>query len=115
MSVHLAKDLRDKHHVRSLPVHKDDEVRIKRGRAFLTPPGNFKNKVGKVLTVYRKKWCIHVEKIAKEKPNGQTVQIPINTSNCELTNIKMTEFRKKLIQRKVEGQKKGKGLAPDID
>ena len=54
-------------------------------------------------------------KIAKEKPNGQTVQIPINTSNCELTNIKMTEFRKKLIQRKVEGQKKGKGLAPDID
>ena len=77
--------------------------------------GSFKNKVGKVLTVYRKKWCIHVEKIQKEKPNGQTVQIPINTSNCELTNIKMTEFRKKLIQRKVEGQKKGKGLAPDID
>ena len=68
-----------------------------------------------MLSVYRKKWCIHVEKIQKEKPNGQTVQIPINTSNCELTNIKMTEFRKKLIQRKVEGQKKGKGLAPDID
>ena len=36
MSVHLAKDLRDKHHVRSLPVHKDDEVRIKRGKLYLS-------------------------------------------------------------------------------
>ena len=31
MSTHLSKDLRNKHKVRSLPIHKDDEIRIKRG------------------------------------------------------------------------------------
>ena len=66
-----------------------------------------------MLTVYRKKWCIHVEKIQTEKPNGQTVQIPIHPSNCELTNLKLNDFRKKLIQRKVKGGKGDKGIEID--
>ena len=47
MSVHLAKDLKDKHHVRSLPIHKDDEVRIKRGRGDLKDIRELQEQSGK--------------------------------------------------------------------
>lgn len=59
----MSKALRTKYMVRSIPVHKGDQVKIVRGK--------FKNREGKVISVYRKKWCIHVEKIVKEKLNGK--------------------------------------------
>ena len=64
MSARLSKDLTSKYKVRSVPIRKGDEVKIVRG--------SFKTKSGKVTTVYRKKWCIHVEKITKDKPSGQS-------------------------------------------
>ena len=62
MSCHMSKDLKTKYEVRSIPVRKGDVVKIMRG--------SFKTREGKVQTVYRKKWCIHVEKVTKEKTNG---------------------------------------------
>jgi large subunit ribosomal protein L26e len=62
MSAPLSKDLRKKHGVRSMPVRKDDEVVIVRGA--------HKKEKGKVIAVYRKKWCLHIEKITKSKANG---------------------------------------------
>jgi ribosomal protein uL24 len=62
MSCHLAKDLKTKYEVRSIPVRKGDTVKVMRG--------TFKDREGKVSTVYRKKWCIHVEKLTREKTNG---------------------------------------------
>ena len=62
MSCHLSKDLKTKYEVRAIPVRKGDVVKIMRG--------SFKTREGKVQTVYRKKWCIHVEKVTKEKTNG---------------------------------------------
>ena len=59
MSCHLSKDLKTKYEVRAIPVRKGDVVKIMRG--------SFKTREGKVQTVYRKKWCIHIEKITKEK------------------------------------------------
>ncbi len=55
MSVTLSKELRTKHGIRSLPIRKDDEVVILKG--------NLKGNKGKVNTVYRKKWCLYVEKL----------------------------------------------------
>ncbi len=63
MSGHLSKDLKTKYDVRSIPVRKGDTVKVVRG--------SFKGREGKVTTVYRKKWCIHVEKITREKVNGK--------------------------------------------
>ena len=63
MSGHLSKDLKTKYDVRSIPVRKGDTVKVVRG--------TFKGREGKVTTVYRKKWCIHVEKITREKVNGK--------------------------------------------
>lgn len=55
--------------VRSIPIRKDDEVQIVRG------DNKFKGTLGKVKTVYRKKFVIHVERVTATKQNGQEVQI----------------------------------------
>jgi large subunit ribosomal protein L26e len=51
MSSHLSKDLRAKHNVRSLPIRRDDEVIIVRGRInyFLHNLGSYKGNKGKVI------------------------------------------------------------------
>jgi large subunit ribosomal protein L26e len=63
MSTHLSKDLRSKYNVRSIPIRKGDEVAIMRGF--------YKGKSGKVTTVYRKRWCVYIEKLTKDKHNGK--------------------------------------------
>ena len=63
MSCHLSKDLKTKYDVRSIPVRKGDVVKIVRGSQ--------KGRDGKVTAVYRKKWCLHVEKVQRDKTNGK--------------------------------------------
>ena len=63
MSCHLNKDLKTKYEVRSIPIRKGDTVKVLRG--------TYKGRDGKVITVYRKKWCVHIEKVTKEKTNGK--------------------------------------------
>jgi large subunit ribosomal protein L26e len=46
-----------------VPIRKDDEVQVVRG--------TFKGREGKVTTVYRRKWVIHIERITREKVNGE--------------------------------------------
>lgn len=53
--------------VRSLPVRKDDEVMVVRG--------TYKGREGKVSQVYRRKWVIHVERITREKVNGEPYSV----------------------------------------
>merc|ERR1712226_1549086 len=55
LSAKLSKELRMKYQVRSMPIRKDDEVRIIRGK--------HKDDIGKVITVYRKRMCIHIERV----------------------------------------------------
>ena len=33
--------------------------------------GSFKDREGKVTAVYRKKWAVHIEKVVRDKANGQ--------------------------------------------
>ncbi|KAJ3008760.1 60S ribosomal protein L26, partial [Thoreauomyces humboldtii] len=83
---------------RSIPIRQDDEVRIVRG--------TYAGREGKVVTVYRKKWCIYIEKVTRDKVNGQSVQIPIHPSKVVITSIKMDKDRKNLLERKAAGVKK---------
>mmetsp|Transcript_7236 Transcript_7236/g.14340 ORF Transcript_7236/g.14340 Transcript_7236/m.14340 type:complete len:139 (-) Transcript_7236:106-522(-) len=92
MSGALSKELFMRHHVRSLPLRKDDEVRVLRGK--------FKGKEGKVVQCYRKKYVVHVERCTTDKNNGQTVHVGIDASNCEITKIKMDKSRKNILDRK---------------
>ena len=73
MSAPLSKELRQKYSVRSMPVRKDDEVVVTRGP--------FKSQqAGKVTSVYRKKWVLHIERIQREKVNGAAVNVGIHPS-----------------------------------
>ena len=46
-----------------MPIRKDDEVMVVRG--------TYKNREGKVTTVYRRKYIIHIERISRDKANGK--------------------------------------------
>jgi large subunit ribosomal protein L26e len=78
--------------VRSLPIRKDDEVSVKRGKC--------KGKEGKVMQVYRKKYVIHVERCTHDKANGQSIFIGIDASNVVITKLKLDKSRKAILERK---------------
>ena len=92
MSAPLSKELREKYHVRSIPVRKDDEIEIVRG--------SFKGREGKITDVYRRKYIIHVEKITREKANGQTVKIGVHPSKVVIKKLKLDKDRKAILARK---------------
>mmetsp|Transcript_20326 Transcript_20326/g.57248 ORF Transcript_20326/g.57248 Transcript_20326/m.57248 type:complete len:145 (+) Transcript_20326:77-511(+) len=101
MSAHLSRDLREKHKLRALPIRKNDEVYVARG--------TYKGVEGKVSTVYRKKWVIHIERHTREKKNGQTVNIGILPSNCYITKLHMDKDRERMITRKSRPKLEAKG------
>jgi len=92
MSSSLSKELRGKHNTRSIPVRKDDEVRIVRGK--------YKGREGKVLQVYRKKWIIHVDRVQRDKSNGSSVPIGVHPSNVVVTALKLDKDRRAILERK---------------
>merc|ERR1719276_499139 len=106
MSSPLSKDLRTKYNVRSVPIRRDDEVMIVKG--------HYHDCEGKVTQVYRKKWRIHIERVTRDKANGQTVPIGIHPSKVTITKIKLDKDRKALLDRKNRATKKGKYSEKDM-
>ncbi|KXS13675.1 ribosomal protein L24 [Gonapodya prolifera JEL478] len=105
MSASLSKELREKYHARSLPIRKDDEVSIVRG--------TYKGRDGKVVQVYRRRYVIHVERVTREKVNGQTVPIGIHPSKVVITKLKLDKDRKALLDRKDVSKSKDATAAAD--
>merc|ERR1712093_720651 len=103
MSAHLNKDLSRKHHVKSMPIRKDDEVIVVRG--------SHRGREGKVIQVYRKKYVIHIERVTREKSNGSTVNVGIHPSNVVITKLKLDKDRRSILERKntQKAAEKGKG------
>ncbi|KAH7559394.1 hypothetical protein BM1_04331 [Bipolaris maydis] len=106
MSAPLSKELREKHGVRSIPIRKDcadfskDEITVVRG--------SNKGREGKVSSVYRLKYCIHVNGIVREKSNGQSVPIPIAPSKVVITKLKLDKDRETILERKSAGREEKK-------
>jgi large subunit ribosomal protein L26e len=109
MSCTLAKELRQKYGVRSLPIRKGDEIKILKGKA--------KGKTGKVVQVYRKKWCIHVDKVQRDKQNGQSVFLPLKPDYCVIEKIHLNKDRKSLLERRSKDKSKAKNkyAAKDVN
>eukprot|EP00560_Eucampia_antarctica_P007674 CAMPEP_0197822930 /NCGR_PEP_ID=MMETSP1437-20131217/247_1 /TAXON_ID=49252 ORGANISM="Eucampia antarctica, Strain CCMP1452" /NCGR_SAMPLE_ID=MMETSP1437 /ASSEMBLY_ACC=CAM_ASM_001096 /LENGTH=139 /DNA_ID=CAMNT_0043421827 /DNA_START=44 /DNA_END=463 /DNA_ORIENTATION=+ len=101
MSANLSKELQARHGVRSMPIRTDDEVMIARGM--------YKTREGKVTSVYRKKFVVHVERITREKVNGASVPVGIPASSLVITKLKMDKDRKASLERKNRNKKTGKG------
>jgi large subunit ribosomal protein L26e len=96
MSAPLSKELREKYNVRSMPIRKDDEVTIVRG--------SNKDKEGKVTSVYRLKYVIHVERVTRDKANGASVPIGIHPSNVVITKLKLDKDRENILERRKAGR-----------
>ena len=75
-----------------MPIRKGDEVLVVRG--------GFKKREGAVVSVYRKKYVIHVDKLGRDKANGQPVPVGINASNVVITKLKLDKSRKAILERK---------------
>ena len=99
MSSSLSHALRKEYNKRSIPVRKDDEVKVIRGI--------HRGKEGKVTNVYRKKWCIYIEKITREKMDGKTVSIPIDPSNVVIQKLKLDKSRLNILARGRQTTEKG--------
>lgn len=97
MSANLSKELQARHNVRSMSVRKDDEVMIVRGTN--------KDREGKIVACFRKKMVVHVERVTREKANGQQVQIGIPASSLVITKLKMDKDRKAKLEAKAKKDK----------
>ncbi|KAF2152327.1 ribosomal protein L24 [Myriangium duriaei CBS 260.36] len=96
MSAPLSKELREKHNVRSIPIRKDDEVLITRGTN--------KGREGKITSVYRLKYVVHVERVTRDKTNGQSVPIGIAPSKVVITKLKLDKDRENILERISKGR-----------
>merc|ERR1712194_122208 len=100
MSCSLSKELRQKYGVRSLPIRKDDEVEVRRGAT--------NSREGKVTGVYRKKYCVTVERLTRDKANGQPHNLPMRPSKLVIVKLKLDKDRKNLLARKAAGSESKK-------
>jgi large subunit ribosomal protein L26e len=107
LSATLSDELRKEYSVRSMPVRKGDTVLIVRGGQ------KTKKMEGKVTTVYRRRMCIYVDRVQREKANGSTAPIPIHPSNCVITKLHLDKDRKALLDRKRAGKGLEKGKYAD--
>merc|ERR1712216_243176 len=88
MAAPLSKDLRSKYGVKNIPIRKDDEVQVVRG--------HYKGQqVGKVVQCYRKKFCVYIERIQREKANGASVYVGIHPSKVCIVKLRWTRIAKR--------------------
>lgn len=106
MSANLSKELQARHNVRSMPIRQDDEVLVTRGM--------YKTREGKVTAVYRKKWVVHVERLAREKVHGTSVPVGIPPSSLVITKLKMDKDRKALLEAKANNNNKDGKKKEDV-
>ncbi|NIO44571.1 MAG: 50S ribosomal protein L24 [Candidatus Aenigmarchaeota archaeon] len=100
LSAHLSKDLIRKWKKRSLPVRKDDEVKVMRGK--------FKGTTGKISKVDLKKLKVYIENVKRKKVSGEEIHVPIHPSNLLIINPVMDDkMRLKVINRTKKGEKVG--------
>lgn len=82
--------------VRSIPIRKDDEVSVVRG--------SFKGREGKVNSVYRLKYVIHIERVTRDKANGQSVPVGIHPSKVVVTKLKLDKDREAILEKIKRGR-----------
>jgi len=92
MAAPLSKELRQQYDARALPVRREDEVEVVRG--------NHKGTTGKIVEVYRKKYCIHLDKLTRDKMNGSSVYVPLHPSKVVLTSLHLNKDRKRILASK---------------
>lgn len=68
--------------------------------------GSNKGREGKITSAYRLKYVVHVERIAREKSNGQSIPVGIAPSKCVITKLALDHDREELLKRIAAGREK---------
>lgn len=93
ISANLNKEFRKKYQRRSLPLRKNDVVRIMRGQ--------FKNVKGKVIEIDSKNLKVFVEGVLKKKNDGSKVPIALEPSNLQIIELAAEDKKRiKALERK---------------
>ena len=66
--------------------------------------GSNKGREGKVTSVYRLKYIIHIERVSREKSNGQSVPVGIHPSKVVINKLKMDKDRESILERVGKGR-----------
>ena len=94
LAANLSKDLRKKYGMRNLPVRKNDEVKIMRGK--------FRGKTGKILVVNLKKRRVAIENIQIKKKDGTKVNVYIRPSKVQIINLALDDKKRLKRMKKVQ-------------
>lgn len=96
LSSNLSKELRKKIGRRSIPLRKGDTVKIM--------VGEFKKQRGKVAEVNNYNLKVYVEGIQRQKKDGTKVNVPLDPSNLQITEI--AEDKKRNLVKEAKKEKK---------
>lgn len=88
----LSRELREKYGVKRLPVRKGDKVRVTRGDS--------KGTEGEVVRVDLRRYRIFIDGVTIEKADKTPVFKPIHPSKVEITDLKLDDWRRKIIERR---------------
>lgn len=58
---------------------------------------------------------VHVERVTREKSNGQSVPIGIAPSKCQVTKLKLDKDREKILERIGNGRTASKAAHDKMD
>lgn len=86
MGAMLSPELREKHGIKSIPIHLGDTVKVLRGE--------HKGKEGKVAAVNLKKMTIVVDGVSVAKSDGTEVPRPVQPSNVMITKLEIKDERR---------------------
>jgi len=92
LASNLSKELRKKYSKRNIEIRKDDKAKIMRGE--------FRGKEGKIIEINLKKMKVYIEGIQKTKKDGTKVNVPIDPSNIQITELKEDKKRMKISKEK---------------
>lgn len=90
-----------------MAIRKDDEVKVVRGV--------HKDREGKVVACFRKKFVVHIERLTRDKVNGAQVPIGIPASNLVITKLKLDKDRKAKLEAKSKGKKNEDATMANVD
>jgi len=91
MGCHLSPELRKKYGLRAIPIRKGDKVKVLRGSS--------KKKTGKVDEVNLKRLKVSISGVEINKKDGSKVKIYFAPSNLMITDLDMTDKRRKNMKK----------------
>lgn len=86
LGAHLSKELRTKHHRRSVGVRAGDSAKVLRGE--------FRGKTGKIERVLLRSCRVHLSGVELTKRDGSKVPYPLHPSNLLITGLALDDKRR---------------------